>query len=167
VIVLKPFSLEFAAIFGRYKRKIKRVLPQAQVHHIGSSAVYGLGGKGIVDILVAISNWQDKQTAVNKLKQLGFTHIHQEVNQRIFLSKIANTGYKDVHIHLTYVDSPEYAKLLAFRDYLISHPKEADRYYKLKQDWFKQAGGNRQKYNRLKSDYIQSVLAKARADKKH
>ncbi len=160
LMIIKPFSQEFDSIFKNQRAQIKKALFQARIHHIGSTAVKGLGGKGIIDILVAISDWQDKQMAVTKLKRLGFSHVHKEVNYRIFLSKIADTKYKDVHIHLTYVNSPEYANLLTFRDYLRSHTRKAGLYQKLKQDWFKQAGGNRREYNRLKSDYVRLILAK-------
>lgn len=55
-----------------------------------------------------------------------------------------------------------YRKYLDFRDYLRTHPGEAERYYLLKQLWAKKAGKIRKKYPEMKTDYIREVLAKVK-----
>ncbi len=153
-------SEQFTQIFQQTKHKLQKVLPQAEIHHVGSTAVPNLGGKGIIDILIAIPNWKEYPDVVEKLKTIGFTHVHPPTNERIFLSQKANTQYGDIHLHLTYIDSPEYKKLLAFRDYLRSHPEEAQNYARLKKLWLKQAVGDRHLYGQLKSTYINSIAQK-------
>ena len=39
-------------------------------HHIGSSSVTGLGGKGVIDILIGVKNWQHANEIINSLKKL-------------------------------------------------------------------------------------------------
>ena len=68
-----------------------------------------------------------------------------------------------VHIHITWPGSSFGQDLLDFRDYLRAHPEEARRYDDLKRQWRRQAGDNREQFTRLKTPYVASVLAKARA----
>lgn len=82
-----PYSEEFKEIFGKTRERILDVMPEAEVHHIGSTAVKGLGGKGIVDVLVAIDDWEKKEKAKKALMNLGYTHVHPEENGRIFISR--------------------------------------------------------------------------------
>ena len=159
-IKLLPYSHNFIKYFKKEKQKIKSVLKDAEIYHIGSTAIEGLGGKGIIDIMVATDDWSKKDFTVNKLKQIGFLHIHPEENERIFLSRNKLAKPKETHIHLVKINSPEYNKLLIFRDYLRENKNEVDKYMKLKQEFIKKAKSNRILYANLKSKYISSILKK-------
>lgn len=151
-------------LFTTEKQKLQEVLPEAEVHHIGSTAIPGVGGKGIVDILVAIPDWGSKDSAITKLRELGFVHIHPEKNNRIFTSRVEDTQADDTHIHLTYQHSDEYRKFLTFRDFLRTHLNEAKKYSELKKEWLQQAKGDREAYGRLKDRYVANLLKKIPSD---
>lgn len=153
-----------AELFTEASDAIHSMIPEAEIHHVGSTSVKELGGKGIIDIMVAIPNWQHKDEAVQKFKDIGYEHIHKEVNSRIFLSRVGETVKNDVHIHLTYIGSSEYDSLLAFRNYLRNHPEEAQKYARLKREWLSSARGERKIYTNSKNAYIASVLDKAKED---
>ena len=53
---------------------------------------------------------------------------------------------------------------LLFRDYLRSHPDEAQRYAMLKQNLAAQHSRDREAYTAAKSDYVDTVMAKASAE---
>ncbi len=78
------------------------------------------------------------------------------------MSRVGDTKKNDVHIHLTYIGSPDYINFLAFRNYLRSHPDEADNYLKQKHQWLKSASGHRQFYTASKNDYIAQILSIAK-----
>lgn len=162
-ITLHDSDPSAAELFTEASDKIHSILPSAEIHHVGSTSVPDLGGKGIIDILVAIPNWQDKDQAVNSFKELGFEHVHKEVNNRIFLSRVGDTKKNDVHIHLTYIGSSEYESLLTFRNYLRNNKEEAKRYAQLKRDWLKHASGDRKVYTSSKNSYIEEVLSRAKS----
>jgi len=158
---LYPYNEEFTEIFEKEKVRIKKVLPEAEVHHIGSTALPAVGGKGIIDILVALPNWEEKGEAVEKLSGLGFEHVHPEENGRIFLSKTGASKYKDVHIHLVGKSNKEHKEKLLFRDFLRENQEEAKKYYQLKYKWQKEAKGDRDTYGKLKESYIEEVIKRA------
>ncbi len=161
------YSKEFKKLFEKEKAKIKQVLPEAEVHHIGSTAVEGLGGKGIIDILVTLDDWKEKQEAVSELRELGFEHIHPEENGRIFLSRVPDTKYGDIHIHLVAKGNKDYIEKLLFRDYLKQNKEEAVRYQELKQEWEREAGGDRKRYGELKQSYIENIINLAKDNNKN
>ena len=50
----------------------------------------------------------------------------------------------------------------SFRDYLIAHPTEAERYLDLKRELSKRFSTDRAGYTRAKSEFVEEVLRKAR-----
>ena len=155
-----PYCQKFPKIFEREKKKISKAINNRDIHHIGSTAVSGLGGKGIIDILIGIKNWKEIKKVIKKLKNIGFKHIHPKEKGRIFLSKHRESRPGDVHIHIVKNDSKQYRELLAFRDYLRKNKREIKKLFKLKLEWLKKAKGDRFKYNKLKEKYIKEILNK-------
>jgi len=127
-IKIFPSNKKFAKIFQKQKGKLINLLGNQEIHHIGSTAVSGLGGKGIIDIMIASKDWRDEKKIIRKLKSIGFVHVHPKENGRIFISKPLATRYGGTHIHLVKRGSKEYKNLLFFRDYLRKHKKDVQEY---------------------------------------
>jgi len=161
-VKLFSYNKKFPKLFQKEKRKILKTLSDVEVHHIGSTAVPGLGGKGIIDLMIAIKDWRKKTNTVNLLKELGFTHIHPEEKGRIFLSRIGPTKYGDTHIHFVKKDSKGYREMLLFRDYMRIHKKEAQEYLKIKQRSLKRSKKDRNQYTISKEKYIKEVLKRVK-----
>lgn len=161
-VTLFSYNKKSPKIFQKEKKNILKVLSGVEVFHIGSTAIPGLGGKGMIDIMIAIKDWRKKKSVVSALKGLGFTHIHPEEKGRIFLSRIGPTEYGDIHIHLVKKGSKGYREMLFFRDYMRTHQKEAQEYLKIKHQTLKKYNGDRKKYTISKENYIKEVLKRAK-----
>ncbi|MFH2085820.1 MAG: GrpB family protein [bacterium] len=157
-ISIYDYDQHVIELFNQAIDVLQKTLPETEIHHVGSTSIPGLGGKGIIDILIAIPDWVRKAEAGEKLVKLGFSHVHKEINNRIFMSRIGETVKNDVHLHLTFIGSSEYVNILAFRDYLRAHPDEAAKYLRLKHEWLKDAKGNRKLYAAAKNAYISHIL---------
>lgn len=158
---LFSYSRRFPKIFEKEKKRISGAVKNCGICHIGSTAIPGLGGKGIIDIMVALDSWKEAEEAVKKLKGIGFGHVHPKEKGRIFLSNREKTGPGDFHIHIVKKGSRAYKDLLAFRDYLRKNKKEARKLFKLKLKWRKEGGKDRKKYGELKGSYVKGILKKA------
>lgn len=158
-VSFKPYTKKFKKVFGQTKQRIKKVLPDAVVEHIGSTAVQGLKGKGIVDILIGIDSWDEKMKAVRGLKSLGFSHVHSEEDGRIFLSKKAETDYGDTHLHLVKRDGEEFKEKVKFRDFLREHPEKAQEYENIKRKAIKKSKGDRKQYGEVKENFIKKIIS--------
>jgi len=163
-VKLYPYSKKFATIFNREKDLISSALRKCEIHHIGSTAVRGLGGKGIVDIMIALDSWKEEKDVIKRLRKAGFRHIHPKEKGQIFLSRIRGTKYCDTHLHIVRKGSRPHKEYLAFRDYLRAHRAEAERYMNLKRLWLKQAEGARRRYTASKDDYVSNVLRRCRQE---
>ena len=62
-----------AAVFTRVKNKLVLVLADgSQIHHVGSTAVPGLGGKNILDILISAKDSEHMNELRDKLVAIGY-----------------------------------------------------------------------------------------------
>lgn len=155
---INPYNKKAIERFNRQKNKILKAIGDFEVYHVGSTAVPGLGGKGIIDILIGIDNWEQATEIIESLKKIGFLHIHLKEKGRIFLSKNTGLSLTNVHIHIAIKQSKEYKELLSFRDYLRENKEKAKNYFNLKKEWLKKSEGNRKIYEELKSKYINKII---------
>lgn len=138
------------------------------IHHIGSSAVPGLGGKNVVDILLLAPTKKVADNLIKKLESAGYFHNKNAGDKyRIFFNRgrFYNKKKVHIHLHLMWKSPKKYKDHLMFRDYLRKHPEEAKRYYSLKKIWAKKAENRPEKYTEMKTDYIKEVLKKAELEK--
>lgn len=168
-IELTPYDPAAPQVFAELAVLLSDLLPTgARLEHVGSTAVPGLGGKGIIDALVLLPPDQVRE-ATETLWASGFDQDPDKRHQADDWWYAAGVferpggGRYLVHIHITWPGSDFGADLLDFRDYLRAHPEEARRYGDLKRQWRRQAGDNREQFTSLKTPYVASVLAKARA----
>ena len=103
--------------------------------------------------------------AVGRLDALGYAFWWDNPKtDRLFFVKglPPSAPQRTHHIHMTEIDGEMWQRLI-FRDYLRAHPDEAARYAALKHDLATRHSQDREAYTDAKSDYVDGVLAKARA----
>lgn len=163
---IKKSRKDISAVFTRVKNKLALVLADSsQIHHVGSTAVPGLDGKNILDILISAKDSEHMNELRDKLVAIGyFPSLNPSSRQDyIFLaSRQEETGEGDIHIHLAVADTETHNNFLTLRDYLRSHKHEADQYSKIKYDYAKQANYDRSMYKKLKTAYVDELLQRAR-----
>lgn len=169
-VIIEPYDPNLPVYLKREKNfLIKNLGKDFEIHHVGSSAVPGLGGKNVVDIQLLVPTKRVANNIVKKLESIGYFHNKNAGDEyRIFFNRDRFYDKKKVHIHLhlMWKTSNKYKDYLIFRDYLRKHPEEAKRYYSLKKMWAKKAGKMREKYTEMKTDYVKEVLKKARLENK-
>jgi GrpB-like predicted nucleotidyltransferase (UPF0157 family) len=163
-----PYDDKAPAIFGKIKQSICNIIPyKFEIEHIGSTSVVGLGGKGIIDVLI-ITGQEYMRKIVDLLVASGYKYNPEAINieEKPFVSGPFkyNENELHIHIHITFHGSKYHKNMLLFRDYLREHPEEAKTYYALKKQWSIEAGLDRYKYTKLKTQYVNQVLEKARMD---
>jgi GrpB-like predicted nucleotidyltransferase (UPF0157 family) len=160
----KRYSPKFKRLYLQEKVKLEKILPNnTKIEHVGSTAVPGLGGKGIIDIAIKASRKKVNQF-IDKLKRLGYKSNleHPGNDKRIFLQNIIRYKGKErrIHIHLT-LENDFWDSFIVFRDYLRNHDKERDKYAKIKKEAVRQAKGEGKKYREYKHKFLESLTKKA------
>jgi ribosomal-protein-alanine N-acetyltransferase len=121
-----PYNPRFADVAARLGNEIREVEPILRVEHVGSSAVPGCGGKGILDLLVMYPP-NGLEAAKRALATLGYQHQpHRNPFPEDRPMRVGRVEYDgaefNIHAHVVAEDSVEAADLIRFRDRLRSDP---------------------------------------------
>lgn len=161
----RPYKFEFPQIYKQEKELIERNIKEDfLIEHIGSTAIPGLGGKGIIDIMIGTK--KDKMIGIIKqAEKLGYNYIPQaSYPNRLFLHKPyprdfdKETAY---HLHVANIDSDDWKNTITFRDYLKTHPEDLEKYAQIKKQAANAANEDKDTYMRLKEGFIKEILKKA------
>lgn len=166
---LYKYSDSFSSLFENESIKLKKILGNiCLIEHIGSTAIPGMDGKGIIDVMVIFEKLENIEPAIKLLQKNGYFLTDDKINrnERVFMSTtgIKESGFGDIHLHLTTKDNDAYLNAILFRDYLIKHPKEKKEYIDLKYKLFNEVNGDRPKYTKLKSDFIEKIIDLAKKE---
>lgn len=119
-------------IAERVSEMIRRELPGVSIEHIGSTAVPGCAGKGIIDLMLLYPDGK-LEAAKTVLENLGFQH--QVTPDRFPEVRPMRTGSIEqegrtyrLHVHVIAASSPEADELRRFRDRLREDNGLRERY---------------------------------------
>jgi len=129
------------------------------VHHVGSTAVPGLIGKPIIDILVGVRDLETSRACFEPLAELGYLYAPYLPAVMHWFCK-PDPARRTHHLHLISVGSPRYCDELAFRDLLRVDPQVAAEYSALKRDLAGRHPDDREAYTEAKGTFIRAALEK-------
>jgi GrpB-like predicted nucleotidyltransferase (UPF0157 family) len=136
--------------------------PDLVVEHIGSTAVPGCAGKGVIDLMVLYPPGQLEITKV-VLDSLGFqrqtTRDPWPETRPMRVGAIAYDGKLfRLHTHVIAQDLPEVTELRVFRDRLRNDPKLLSAYVARKRQIIAAGVTDSVDYSIAKSEFISTVL---------
>src|SRR5437763_918701 len=103
------------------------------IHHIGSTAIPNIYAKPVIDLLVEVRDITEIDEQSSAMESLGYEVMGEYgIPARRYFRKDNREGIRTHHIHAFEAGSAEVERHLAFRDYMIAHPGEAQRYSELK-----------------------------------
>lgn len=133
------------------------------IEHIGSTSVVGLAAKPIIDIDVVISSRLHLKEVIEKLNSIDYVHQGNLgiPGREAFMWPEETRRH---HVYVCSVDTPNLHDHLIFRDYLRTHPKTVLAYSNLKRRLALKYRNDRDGYTNSKTEFINSILAKARSE---
>lgn len=132
------------------------------IHHIGSTAIPQIHAKPIVDMLVEVKDLLKIDTYSSEMEALGYQAMGEfGIPGRRFFRKGNEAGIRTHHLHGFEVNSAQIERHLAFRNYMISHPEEAQQYSELKRELANKYHDNIQAYMDGKDGFIKEIDLKA------
>lgn len=164
----KEWELEAENTIDRLKQILGDVIKDIQ--HVGSTSILSIKAKPIIDIAVAVDDFDDILNFEKELKDNGFYYRPNAQaslrNQLLFAcgSFYQGTGDLQTHfIHVVRTNSMDWINYINFRDYLNSNLSVAKEYERLKISLASQApiDNGREKYLSGKHDFIIYTLRKA------
>ena len=103
------------------------------IHHIGSTAIPNIYAKPVLDLLVQVRDITEVDGRSPAMESLGYEVMGEfGIPGRRYFRKDNQEGSRTHQIHAFESGSAEVERHLAFRDYMIAHPLDAQRYSELK-----------------------------------
>jgi GrpB-like predicted nucleotidyltransferase (UPF0157 family) len=159
-IQIVEYDSSWPARYHAERERLAPLLPGVRIHHIGSSAVRGLAGKAVIDMIALVDDL-DANSAV-LMQRAGYrlpTRFNINLVHRRFLC-YPTTTYRTHHLHL--VDEPQgMDRCLRFRDSLRANQNLAADYVALKRALAARFRDDREGYTKAKSNFINDADAQA------
>jgi GrpB-like predicted nucleotidyltransferase (UPF0157 family) len=131
------------------------------IHHVGSTAVRGLGAKPIVDILVGVGDLAGSRACFDPLARLEYLYAPYRTEEMHWFCK-PDPRRRSFHLHLIPTDSARFRDELALRDLLRADPEKARAYGELKYRLAARFAHDREAYTDAKADFIARALRESR-----
>lgn len=157
-IVLTEHMDCWAQWYSAESAELKSILPtDAEIHHVGSTAINGIWAKPIVDILVEVQPGTDLRLIKDALTSHGYLCMSESDSRISFNKGYTEDGFaeKVFHLHLRYRgDNDE----ILFRDYLNAHPDVVKEYERLKLGLWKKFEHDRDGYTAAKTEFVSRCM---------
>ncbi len=153
----------YKELFTRERDNLSVFLQGSKIEHVGSTAVPGLGGKRIIDIMLGTNSDNLKSyIKILRLRNYAFSD-KASTDGRLFFKKIytKKDSVTVYHLHITRLGSKEWNQIIIFRNYLLKHPDAVKKYAELKKKAVELAKGDGEVYREIKREFIEKILNKA------
>ena len=166
-VVIVDYDPRWPALYEEERDRILAVVGSLiiGIEHIGSTAVPGLGGKPIIDIMPAVGCLTDAERCIEPLEGIGYEYV-PEYNELMPERRYFHKGPPQAHtfhLHMVELSSGFWERHLLFRDWLRTHPEDAQEYYRLKKELAARFGRDREGFTDAKTPFIESIVARARS----
>jgi GrpB-like predicted nucleotidyltransferase (UPF0157 family) len=162
IVKLSPYHEEWSHLFEVEKKQLQGAIGEyvLDIQHVGSTSIPGIPAKPIIDIGIAVSNFEEAAICIAPLEQLGYVYRGENGVPRRHYFRKGNP--RTHHLHMNEVTSRDWENQILFRDYLRQHPEAAQEYAALKTRLARQYERDRERYLFEKALFIEEVLRLAR-----
>lgn len=164
-VYLEPHQKEWEIAAEETIRTFKGILGDiaADIQHIGSTSIKAIKAKPIIDIAVAVNDFEavlQKRAELEKADVIF--RFDERPEQLLFVMGDFEKDTRSHHIHVVLYGSDEWNNYINFRDYLNTHIAAAREYETTKLRLAEQYPDDRIAYTDGKKDIIDRLLAEAR-----
>lgn len=161
-VIIAPYDPEWPELFRRLGARLRGALGDValRIDHIGSTSIPGLAAKPIIDVQISVASFDPLDAYRIPLESVGFVWRadNPELTKRYFRE---SPGDRRTHIHVRRAGSFSEQFPLLFRDYMRTHPEDAERYAALKHMLAEQYAEDRHGYVEAKGPFVWQTIRKA------
>jgi GrpB-like predicted nucleotidyltransferase (UPF0157 family) len=168
VVHLVPHQQDWSAMYEAEKKRLLTAVKRyiLDIQHVGSTAIPGIPAKPIIDIGIAVQNFEQAAVCIEPIVALGYVYVGENgIPRRHYFRKTDENGRRTHHLHLNEITGLDWANQIDFRDYLRQHPETAAQYARLKTGLAQQYPTDRLAYLDGKAPFIETTLHLARQGK--
>jgi RimJ/RimL family protein N-acetyltransferase len=163
----REYDPRAAEVARRVAELVTAQVPDCVVEHVGSTAVPGLAGKSVVDLMLLyppgrLAAARDALDRLGFQRQTGRDPFPEERPMRVGSLEHAGERFL-LHVHVIAADSPEAGTTREFRDRLRADAGLRERYVARKWAILDGGGSDMLEYAFRKGGFVQAVLRSARS----
>jgi GrpB-like predicted nucleotidyltransferase (UPF0157 family) len=162
IVEIVAYQKDWPRLYEQEKQRILAAIGEhvLEVQHVGSTSIPGMPAKPIIDIGIAVHNFEEAQVCISPMHALGYQYKGEfGIPRRHYFVK----GEPRTHqVHMVEEDSRDWQGMLLFRDFLRAHPDAARDYADLKRRLASEYRTDRERYTNEKGPFIQKVLKQAK-----
>lgn len=160
-----PYDPNWSVLFRDEVRSVRNAISDIviSIEHFGSTSVYGLDAKPIVDILVGTQSDVRPTTAhIEALAKLNYEFLGEDGRRpsRFFFRKRELNKF---NLSIVPFNGDLWRDNIVFRDYLRSHPDEVRRYASIKKAAAQTSPNSLLGYQNHKRSFVEEMKERARA----
>jgi GrpB-like predicted nucleotidyltransferase (UPF0157 family) len=140
-------------VFDELSQRLRFMLPDSRIEHVGSSSIPGAISKGDLDIFLGVSPLEFDES-VSLVKSIGFYEKSDTMSTESLRMMVSDNYKEDVAIQIVATGS-EFECFIDFRDQMRSSHELVLKYNQLKLNCKDMSHGQ---YREVKSSFIESVL---------
>lgn len=132
------------------------------IEHIGSTSVFGLAGKPVVDILILVEDISATDKVKEKMKNAGYDALGEYVTKgaQLFVRELDSNRFCNIHIFQK--NHPHVQEMLRLRDYFRTHQNAVQEYSELKFDLAKKYPNDYGEYRKRKDRWMSELKKKVK-----
>ena len=149
--------------YEREAARVRSILNNrvVRIEHVGSTSVYGLAAKPIIDIVLELPDSSDEAAYVPEMEAAGYVLRIREADwfeHRLFKGPDIN-----INLHTFSADCAEVDRMLRFRDWLRTNAADRELYTRTKRELAAREWKYMQQYADAKTAVINEIMARAEA----
>ena len=164
-VYLEPHQSEWEIAAEETISTLKNILGSiaADIQHIGSTSIKTISAKPIIDIAVAVNNYELILSKRDVLEKADIVfRFDERPEQLLFVMGDFKKDTRSHHIHVVLFGSDEWNNYINFRGYLNSNSEAAGEYEAVKIRLAEQYPDDRIAYTEGKQEVIYRLLEEAR-----
>ncbi len=161
-IVIEEYNTVWPLLAAILIRELKTLykFDNESFEHIGSTAVPNLAAKPVIDIMLAVDNFDAIDAITLALEPENWNLIPPDLTdknyQRTFVKVVKEKRFAHFHLILNHED--EVTRHIAFRDLLRQNQSLANDYALLKKELAQTFKNDREGYTNAKAEFIKTAL---------
>jgi GrpB-like predicted nucleotidyltransferase (UPF0157 family) len=157
-MTFEEYDEQYPLVFTEIVDAIHSVLPQAQVEHVGSTAIPRLGGRRTLDMVIPAPS-EEHEEMVAHLLRIGFIVSPLKHMQPMLTGLIQYSGKEySILLYIMPEESEIFRGWLAFRAYMQQHPEEIQAYVEVKKKAIADGKTDGWSYQQAKTPYLESLV---------
>jgi GrpB-like predicted nucleotidyltransferase (UPF0157 family)/protein associated with RNAse G/E len=161
VVELHPHTPIWVELYQAEEARLRAAISRyvLDIQHVGSTSIPGIPAKPIIDIGVAVANFEEAAVCIEPMRALGYEYKGElGIPRRHYFARGEPRTH---HLHMNEIGSADWRQQIAFRDTLRADAKLAQEYATLKLRLAQQFPTDRLAYTESKSGFIFKVLHRA------